>query len=64
MSDVLTIKVPAYRERVKAARKSLGRPSALDEAMVDLGIDTFLHLLDGGVVEIDGKLMELKESTR
>lgn len=48
-------------ERMRQARASLGSPGALDEALVATGIDAFFVLLDGGTVEIDGRVVELKE---
>jgi hypothetical protein len=50
-----------YRRLLLKARESLGRPAALDEALVDTGIDAFLWLLDGGVIEIDGRPFRLEE---
>jgi hypothetical protein len=49
--------------RVREARQMLGSPGALDEALVATGIDAFFALLDGRVVEIDGKPMRLVEVT-
>lgn len=60
MSDM---KLYVSSVRVREARQMLGSPGALDEALVATGIDAFFALLDGRVVEIDGKPMRLVEVT-
>jgi hypothetical protein len=57
------MEVYASSARMREARRMLGRPAALDEALVATGIDAFFALLDGRVVEIDGKPMRLVEAT-
>ena len=44
-------KLNISRERMRKARASLGNPSELDEAIVATGIDAFMSLLDGDIVE-------------
>ena len=54
-------KLNIRRERMRKARASLGNPSELDEAIVATGIDAFMSLLDGDIVEIGGQLFTLEK---
>ena len=47
---------------MKAARKSLGNPGSLAEAITATGIDALFVLLDGGTVEIEGRKVKLGAS--
>jgi len=49
-------------DAMKRARRELGNPAALDEALVATGIDALFFLMDGGRVRIDGKVWELQEA--
>lgn len=51
-------------EEMKAARASLGSPAALNEALVAAGIDALFALLDGAVIEIDGRTVKLAEDPK
>jgi hypothetical protein len=48
-------------EELRAARKRLGHPADLDEALAATGIDALFALLDGESVEIDGRVWKLRE---
>ncbi len=58
MSD--TMKLHASLEQMRAARRQLGNPASLNEALVATGIDAFFHLMDGGAVESDGRKLKLE----
>lgn len=46
-------------QMMKAARRELGSPAALNESLVATGIDALFFLLDGGTAEFEGTTYRL-----
>jgi hypothetical protein len=60
MGSETTMRVFGSIESMKQARRELGSPAALNEALVATGIDALFVLLDGGTVEIEGQMWVLR----
>lgn len=50
-------------DALRQARRSLGNPATLNEAITATGIDALFLLLDGGDVEIQGRRYRLQDVT-
>jgi hypothetical protein len=58
-AEEVAMRVLGTIDDMKVARKSLGSPAALNEALVATGIDALFVLLDGRTVEIEGRRVRL-----
>lgn len=55
IGDKALMRIFGSVDDMKQARRQLGSPAALNEALVATGIDALFWLLDGGSVEIEGQ---------
>lgn len=60
MSDIGVYVVFGTVSDMREARRQLGHPATLNEAIVATGIDALFVLLDGGTVEIEGRRVRLE----
>ena len=57
------MKLYVSEEQMRQARRDLGNPAALDEAIIATGIDAFFALLDGfEVTLLDGRVLRLENT--